>query len=316
MGINLNGLVAAAGDSTPFAIHFDDAPTVYVPGQPAGTDPSVRKLEQTMAGLTAVNLHTGLTENLMTAMADPVEESMLHMVTQADPARTPTFTYFGDLNYFFSSFGSTTPFVNTGHAWNHGDIQRDIGRTFLAIAGPGVRNLGVTGSLFADSTDLRPTIMYLSGLTYDYQHDGRVLFELLGPNGPSGDSLAHLQSRPADGGEANGHETLLRLGQAYKQINAPFGQLAMDTLVISTRALQSTSTNDSTFTKLEAQLATWTAQRDSLAAQMKALLEGVEFGGQAINEKQARSLIAQADSLIEQAANLAGSSEGGEGEGD
>ena len=316
LGINLNGLVAAAGDSTPFAIHFDDAPTVYVPGQPAGTDPSVRKLEQTMAGLTAVNLHTGLTENLMTAMADPVEESMLHMVTQADPARTPTFTYFGDPNYFFSSFGSTTPFVNTGHAWNHGDIQRDIGRTFLAIAGPGVRNLGVTGSLFADSTDLRPTIMYLSGLTYDYQHDGRVLFELLGPNGPSGDSLAHLQSRPADGGEANGHETLLRLGQAYKQINAPFGQLAMDTLVISTRALQSTSTNDSTFTKLEAQLATWTAQRDSLAAQMKALLEGVEFGGQAINEKQARSLIAQADSLIQQAANLAGSSEGGEGEGD
>jgi hypothetical protein len=249
---------------------------------------------------------------MMTAMADPVEESMLHMVTKADPARTPTYTYFGDPNYFFLSLGSTIPFVTTGHAWNHGDIQPDIARTFLAIAGPGVRNLGVTGGFFADSTDLRPTIMYLSGLTDDYQHDGRVLFELLGSNRPSGDSLEHLRNRQDHGGEGHGQETVLRLGQAYKQINAPFGQLAMSTLAISTRALQSTSTNDSTYTQLEAQIAAWTAQRDKLAAQMKAILEGFEFGGQAIDKKQAESLISQADRLIEQAANLAGS-EGDEG---
>src|SRR6266481_4208487 len=122
LDINLNGVVAAAGDSTPFAIHFDDAPTVFVPGQPPPTDPTVRKLEQTMAGLTAENLHTGSTVNLMAAMADPVEESMLHMVTQADPTRTPTLTFFGDPNFFFESIGGTTPVVGTGFAWNHGDI--------------------------------------------------------------------------------------------------------------------------------------------------------------------------------------------------
>ena len=33
-----------------------------------------------MAGLTAVNPYTGSTDHLMAAMADPVEESMLHMV--------------------------------------------------------------------------------------------------------------------------------------------------------------------------------------------------------------------------------------------
>ena len=293
LDINLNGLVAAAGDSTPFAIHFDDAPTVYVlPSQLPPTDPSVRKLEQTMAGLTAENLHTGLSENLMAAMADPVEESMLHMVTQADPARTPTFTFFGDPNFFFESFGSTTPVVGTGFAWNHGDIQPEIARTFIGIAGPGVRNLGVTDSFFSDHTDVRPTIMWLTGLSDDYQHDGRVLMELIEPNALGGDLHAH-------------HETLLRLGQAYKQINAPFGQLAQSTLVISTHALQSTSMNDSTYAQLEAQIAAWTTQRDNLAGQMKTLLEGAEFGGQAIDEKQAKSLISQAQSLINQASSLA-----------
>ncbi len=297
LDINLNGLAAAAGDSTPFDIHFDDAPTVYVPGQPLPTDPSVRKLEQTMAGLTAENLHTGSIENLMVAMADPVEESMLHMVTQADSARTPTFTHFGDPNFFFESPPSATgtaPFVGTGFAWNHGDIQPEIARTFIGIAGPGVNNLGVTDSFFSDHVDVRPTIMFLTGLIDDYQHDGRVLMELIRPNALSGDLHAH-------------HETLLRLGQAYKQINAPFGQLAMSTLAISTSALQSVSMNDSTYTQLEAQIAARTAQRDDIAAQMKALLEGAEFGGQAIDEKQAKSLIAQAQSLIGQAASLAAS---------
>jgi hypothetical protein len=263
----------------------------------------VRKLEQTMAPLTATNPHTGSPENLMVAMADPVEESMLHMVTQADPNRTPSFTFFGDPNFFFSGFGSTTPTVGTSFAWNHGDIQPEIARTFIGIAGPGVSNLGVTNSFFSDHVDVRPTIVWLAGLKDDYQHDGRVLFELTSQNQPSGDLRKSDHETPH--GHGHGNETLLRLGQAYKQINAPFGQLAMSTLAISTHALQSTSTNDSTYTQLEAQIATWTSQRDSIAAQMKVLLEGAEFGGQAINEKQAKSLISQAENLIEQAASVA-----------
>jgi hypothetical protein len=65
--------------------------------------------------------------------------------------------------------------------------------------------------------------------------------------------------------------------------------------------------NDGTYTQLEAQITAWTTQRDNLASQMKALLEGAEFGGGAISEKQAKSLIAQAQSLIDQASSLAAS---------
>lgn len=178
--VNLNGLVAAAGDSTQFAIHSDDAPTVYVPGQPASSDSSVRKLERTMASLTAVNPHTGFTESLLGtgmgpdlqgAMVDSVGQKLLHMNTTADTNRSPTFTFFGNPNFFFQSSGSTTPSVFTGDSWNHGDIQPEIGRTFIGIVGPGVRKLGVTKSFFTDHVDVRPTLLFLSGLEDDYQDD-------------------------------------------------------------------------------------------------------------------------------------------------
>ena len=291
--VNLNKLAIAAGDSTPFSLHSDDAPTIYVKGQPGPTDPAVRQLEKVIGGLTLTSVITGNTDQLTVALADPVEEKMLHMVT-ADPERTPTFTMFGDPDYFLANFGTATPVESPGFAWNHGDIQPEIARTFIGIAGPGVRNLGVTDSFFSDHTDVRPTIIWLAGLTDDYEHDGRVLTELIDPQALNHEQHAH-------------HETLLRLGQIYKQINAPFGQLAQATLVVSTHALESTSVNDSTYTQLEAQIAAWTTQRDNLASQMKALLEGAEFGGQAISENQAKSLIAQAQSLIDEAASVAAS---------
>ena len=39
--------------------HFDDAPTVYVHGQPGRTDPAVRQLEKVSGQLTATNPYTG-----------------------------------------------------------------------------------------------------------------------------------------------------------------------------------------------------------------------------------------------------------------
>jgi hypothetical protein len=136
-----------------------------------------------MGGLTAVNPNSGLSENLMAAMADPVEQAMLHMDTAADPLRTPTFTFFGDPNFWFQSFGSVTPTADPGNAWNHGDFQPEIARTFIAIAGPGVKNLGVTqpSDFFTDHVDVRPTIMSLAGLNDDYSHDGRTILEFLDP---------------------------------------------------------------------------------------------------------------------------------------
>jgi hypothetical protein len=59
LDLDLNDVVKNAGDSTQFAIHFDDAATVFVPGEPDPSDTSVRQLERTMAGLSEVNPHTG-----------------------------------------------------------------------------------------------------------------------------------------------------------------------------------------------------------------------------------------------------------------
>ena len=82
-------------------------------------------------------------------LADPVEESTLHMVN-ADPKRTPTFTLFGDADFFFQASNSATCgsptqtlCVDPKFAWNHGDFQDEIANTWLGMVGPGVQNDGV-----------------------------------------------------------------------------------------------------------------------------------------------------------------------------
>ena len=296
LDINLAGLTAAAGDSTTYSIHFDDAATTYVNGQPLPSSSTVRMLEKTMAGLSAVNPHTGLSESLLGtglgpdlqgAIVDPAAMQLLHMNTVADPNREPTFTFFGNPNFFFQTTGSTTPVVGTGFAWNHGDIQPDIARTFIGIVGPGVKNLGVTGpqDFFTDHVDVRPTMMFLTGLTDDYQHDGRVITELLDPKILPSSLHAHS-------------DTLQDLGQIYKEINAPFGELSEDTLKVSTFAITSDSAGDLTYTALENVISSWTAERDALTSEIKSMIEAAEFNGQPIDEPQARGIIRQGQDLL------------------
>ena len=174
----------------------------------------------------------------MVAMADPIEEKVLHMVT-ADPARTPTFTPFAQGDYFLNA-SSTTPcdFSTTAarppacscraprrhrttFAWNHGGIQPEVARTWVGIIGPGVKNLGQDPSFWSDHTDLRPTMLALTGLHDSYVSDGRVMTEVVDPK-------AVAQALKDNQG------TLEALGQAWKQVNAPFGDFAKDTLIAST----------------------------------------------------------------------------------
>ena len=42
---------------------------------------------------------------------------------------------------------------------------------------------GTTGT-WIDETDIRPTIMYLTGLKDDYEHDGRVITQILANPNP------------------------------------------------------------------------------------------------------------------------------------
>src|SRR5262249_32614641 len=150
----------------------------------------------------------------------------------ADPARTPTLTMFSKPDYFVqggpANCNSACVSVNTGFAWNHGDYAPEIDTTYLGLVGPGVKNLGLDGSgpsdgpnsagpnsgqgtipgsgttgTWVDHTDIRPTLMYLTGLQDDYVHDGTVITDVL-----------------TDPTKALTHTGVPGLAACYKQLNS------------------------------------------------------------------------------------------------
>ena len=292
---NLTGLLATEqGITTPFNMHSDSAPTVYINGNPARDAAVTRTFERATSKLTAVSPITGNTDTITKFLADPVEMKALHMVT-ADPARTPTFTLFADPNYFLfhGAPNCTSPCVTEqpGFAWSHGDVQPEIVTTWLGLVGPGIDNKGVDRTTWSDHTDIRPTLMVLLGLKDDYGHDGRALTEVF-----------KGWARPS----ATRRASFNQVASVYKQIDAAVGQFGLATLQASTRGIESGSaSDDSTYVHFENELTTLTNERNAVAAQMISLLEGAEFGGQTISEQQARSLVEQGHSLIERANSLA-----------
>jgi hypothetical protein len=285
------------GDTTPFAIHFDSAPTFYINGNPGQTDPATRNLEREAGkalGFDPVAGPNGGTNHVAAALADQAEQKLLHMVT-ADPNRTPNFIMFGNPDYFFLTSGKTPPplctpdlpscsSISDSDAWNHGDFQDQITKTWLGAVGPGVLNLGRFGEIFSDHTDIRPTILRLAGLKDDYAHDGRVLFEALDDEAVP-DSLRDHR------------DTLSALAEAYKQINAPRGALGARTLAgISTTALKG---DDATYASLEARLDAITKRRNEIAGEMIEMLEAAAFDNRPIDRTSAARLIDEAYDLLD-----------------
>jgi len=291
-----SGLLAGKGDPS-FDIHFDDAPTFYVNGQPGPNDPSVRKLEHDLASLSSpdpyVRDSSGNVQSVQLAQffADQAEEKALHMVN-ADPRRTPTFTMFGNPDFFFQLSNGCTGAVecaNSGFAWNHGDVQQEIGNTWVGIVGPGVARNGIDSTTWTDHTNVRPTILTLLGLQDDYIDDGHPITQALTkkalPSTLSGSWIPQLED-------------------AYEQVNASFGQFALATLKGATDAVESTTTNDQEYTQTDATIASLTSQRDALADQIKGAFHDAVYGNQPITQSQAQSWIDQANSLISQAQAL------------
>jgi hypothetical protein len=297
------------GDNTLFTVHSDDAPNVYINGNPSRTDTVTRNLEREMAGLSWLNPYTGAVQNnIMVALADPVEMKTLHMVT-ADPARTPTFTPFADPDWFFFATGGTTPatcatpaacaFIpartNQSFAWNHGDIQDEIASTWAGYVGPGIKNLGDNNSVWTDHTDHRPTMLTLLGLKDDYQTDGRAVTQIADENALPVSLRVH-------------HPSIEKLAASYKQLMASFGLFSMYTLTASTHALSSNSAGDATYNTIENQLVALTNQRNALAAEIRAGLNSAQFDGVNLSQNQIKAWTQAADDLIAQAQALAASS--------
>jgi hypothetical protein len=292
---NINGLLTSeTNDTTKFSLEADSAPEFYVTGNPGENDPQVRTLERDLGKLTAHNPYTNTTQTIANYLATPAAEALVHMVN-ADPARTPTVAMFAKPDYFLSSStascnGTACVTVNPGFAYNHGDYAAEIDTNYIGLAGPGVKHLGVDGSgpadgpnsagpnsgqvtvpgehtrgTWADETDIRPTMMYLAGLKDDYEHDGRVITEV----------LTHPNRALSEPGVA-------ALGACYKQLNSSVGQLGTDVLVASTKAAQSTSPGDAKFRAAQIAMRALDKLRDKVALPIKDDLEAAAFGNQLI----------------------------------
>ncbi len=313
---NITGLLATQkGNLTPFSLESDSAPEFYVTGNPGNDAPAVRTLERDVSGLTASNPYTGTTQPITNYLADPTEEAILHMVN-ADPARTPTFALFAKPDYFLTPGSMTcSPCVtqDTRFAYDHGDYAAEINTNFLGIAGPGVQHLGLDGTAAADGpnsagpnsgqvtvpdsgttgtwvdeTDIRPTLMYLTGLKDDYEHDGRVITQIL--------------SRPNDALQSPG---IAALGACYKQLNSSVGIFGTDTLMAATSAIESSSAGDATYLQADQALRNLDLARDALAGQIKGEFEAAAFGNVTLQDTGGQ--ITSCDALLQQAHDLASS---------
>jgi hypothetical protein len=312
---NLTGLLATQkNDTTALSMEDDTAPELYVTGNPSPASPAVRTLDRDVGSLTASNPYSGNpNEKIVNYMADPAEEAILHMVN-ADPARTPTLALFAKPDYYLFDGGTSCSGscvqVDDEYAWDHGDYAAEIDTNYAGFVGPGVKNLGLDGSAsnagpssagadsgqttvpaegttgtWADETDIRPTLMYLVGLRDDYEHDGRVITEILQkPN----NALAAPEVE--------------RLGACYKQLNSSVGAFGTDTLVASTRGLESNSPGDVTYKLTESTLSFLDFLRDRVAGDIKLSLDAAAFDDvpvflPAVQDAQCEALVATAGKL-------------------
>jgi hypothetical protein len=140
--------------------------------------------------------------------------------------------------------------------------------------------------VWTDHTDVRPTMLVALGLPTSYDNDGRAITEVLDGNVVP---LAVNKSRGV----------LQQLGAAYKQLDAPFGRLALASLKVSTAGIPTGSAgDDSAYTALDSRLGTWLSRRDALADQISAVINGAQFDGTTVNVRHALDLAAQARALI------------------
>jgi hypothetical protein len=297
VGVNIKTAIPNQ-PTTNYDIHFDDAPAVYLNNQPGRTDATARAEERFLGAATLPDpyVNKGSQTAITTDMADPVELKALHMIN-TDPLRTPTFVLFGNPDFFFQTTNPCTvgavgfaECVSTGFAWNHGDIQQEIGNTWVGFVGPGIANNGVDSKTWTDHTNLRPTILSLVGLKDSYTDDGHAIVQAFDkksvPAGLGGSKIADLEN-------------------AYEQLNAPFGDFSAATLASSTKALLSGSAaDDSTYTSIETSIGTLTTSRDTLATTIKQALFDATFNGGTITDAQASAWITQANQIIGQAQAL------------
>jgi hypothetical protein len=285
---NIKGLLSgSASASTQFDVEPQGA-AIYVHGQPAANDPTVRQLERDTAAMTGNDPYSGVNgEHVTKYQAGAVEQRVLHVQT-ADRLRTPTYTLFPKGDYFFSTSGPNVS-IFSNFAYDHGYYSPNIDITWVGMVGPGVANHHIDGPAPADGnqshdpeathtvpeastvgtwveeTDIRPTMLYLLKLTDDYLSDGHVITQALS-------SVPAALAATAD------------LAAGYDQINSSVGQFATDTLIADSKALASGSaSDDSAYAAEQETLQQLAEDRDQAAAKIKQTLADAAAGKKVTN---------------------------------
>jgi len=129
---------------------------------------------------------------------------------------------------------------------------------------------------WTDETDIRPTELYLLGLTDDYTQDGRVISEILSnPN------------------RALGAPGVAQLGACYKQLNSSVGQFGNYTLQADTKAIESSTPGDVEYIATDKALASLEKIRDAVALRIKAELNAAAFQDATIFAPQLATFVCQ-----------------------
>jgi hypothetical protein len=170
--------------------------------------------------------------------------------------------------------------------WVHGNVAPEINRDWLGIVGPGIKNGGIEDDVWSDQTDVRPTMLAVLGLADDYQHQGRVISELLKDG-----------AKPAS---ARRHQQLLeQLGVVYKKLNAPLGAFGLATLRLATEAARGGSpSDDHVYAETVHALQRLERRRDQLSDEIAQTLDGAWFQGRTASADEIEELIARARDLL------------------
>ena len=131
--------------------------------------------------------------------------------------------------------------------------------------------------------------MYLTGLRDDYEHDGRVITQIL-----------------ANRNTALRSPGIAALGACYKQLNSSVGIFGTDTLMASTKAIRSSGPGDATFLRTDRALRKLDVARDALAGRIKGELEAAAFSDVPLHH--AIGQILGCELLLHRARHLASSS--------
>jgi hypothetical protein len=309
-------LATEKNDTTAFGMEYDTAPEYYINGDPGPDASVTRTFERDVAGLTAYNPYAGQTQQIANYLADPTEEAILHFVdadpartpTVAEFAKPDYYLEQGSATCNASVTGTSSSDASTDcvtvddeFAWDHGDYAAEINSNYIGFVGPGVLHLGLDGwgpsqgpnsagansgqtvvtdddnpGPWTDETDVRPTEMYLLGLTDDYEHDGRVITQILAnPN--------HALAAPG----------VAQLGACYKQLNSSVGEFANYTLQADTTAIESSTPGDFEYLATDRALASLEKLRDAVALSIKGELEAAAFQDRPILAPQLQAFVCQ-----------------------